>query len=67
MFIALPLDDKEVPSTAEGRIKIIDKILEEARKVGYGAQDMVVDGLVMTVSSDQKASIETLKVIRICR
>ncbi|WP_341876263.1 homocysteine S-methyltransferase family protein [Defluviitalea saccharophila] len=63
MFIALPLDDKEVPSTAEGRIKIIDKILEEARKVGYGAQDMVVDGLVMTVSSDQKASIETLKVI----
>lgn len=63
MFIALPLDDKEVPSTAEGRIKIIEKILEEAKKVGFGEPDMVVDGLVMTVSSDQKASLETLKVI----
>ncbi|WP_058486488.1 homocysteine S-methyltransferase family protein [Defluviitalea phaphyphila] len=63
MFIALPLDDKEVPSTAKGRIAIIDKILKEAKKVGCNKEDMVVDGLVMTVSSDNKAPIETLKVI----
>lgn len=63
MFIALPLNDKEVPSTAKKRIEIIHRILEEAKKVGYGPEDMVVDGLVMTVSSDQGAAVETLKVI----
>ncbi|NLK21338.1 MAG: dihydropteroate synthase [Epulopiscium sp.] len=63
MFIALPLNDKEVPSTAEKRIEIINRILKEAKGIGYGPEDMVVDGLVMTVSSDQKASIETLKVV----
>jgi 5-methyltetrahydrofolate--homocysteine methyltransferase len=63
MFIALPLNDKEVPSTSNKRIEIINEILEQAKKVGYCEEDMVVDGLVMTVSSDQKASIETLEVI----
>lgn len=63
MFIALPLDDQEIPATAEGRIKVLDRILEEAKKIGYGPQDMVVDGLVMTVSADQKASLTTLGVI----
>ncbi|NLJ87263.1 MAG: dihydropteroate synthase [Epulopiscium sp.] len=63
MFIALPLNDKEVPATAEKRIEIINEILEEAKKVAYGPEDMVVDGLVMTVSSDEKAPIETLKVV----
>lgn len=63
MFIALPLNNKEVPATAEKRIQIINEILEEAKKVGYGPEDMIVDGLVMTVSSDEKAPIETLKVV----
>jgi len=63
MFIALPLNDEGVPETAEKRIQIINEILEEAKKVGYGPEDMVVDGLVMTVSSDEKAAQETLKVV----
>ena len=66
MFILLPLSDEGVPATAEERYKVINSVYDIASKLGYGKNDLVVDGLVMTVSSDQKAAIETLKVIDWC-
>jgi len=66
MFILLPLSDEGVPSTAEERYDVINRVYEEAVKYGYEKKDIVVDGLVMTVSSDQKAALETLKVIDWC-
>lgn len=64
MFILLPLGDGGVPETAAERCKIIREVFEEASKYGYTKNDIVIDGLVMTVSSDQKAAMETLEVIR---
>lgn len=66
MFILLPLSDEGVPATAEERYNVINEVYGEAAKYGYEKKDIVVDGLVMTVSSDQKAAIETLKVIDWC-
>lgn len=66
MFILLPLSDEGVPATAEERYTVIKTVFESAAKYGYEKNDIVVDGLVMTVSSDQKAAIETLKVIDWC-
>ncbi|TYQ15767.1 UNVERIFIED_CONTAM: 5-methyltetrahydrofolate--homocysteine methyltransferase [Acetivibrio alkalicellulosi] len=66
MFILLPLNDEGVPQRAEDRFKIIEDVYEEAVKYGFSKEDIVVDGLVMTVSSDQNAAIETLKVIKWC-
>lgn len=66
MFILLPLSDEGVPATAEERYEVINRVYDIASKYGYGKNDIVVDGLVMTVSSDQKAAIETLKVIDWC-
>ena len=63
MFILLPLSDEGVPSTAEERYTIINEVYERAKKYGYEKKDIVVDGLVMTMASDQKAALETLKVI----
>jgi len=63
MFILLPITEKGVPETAEKRIVIIKKIFKEAQKYGFEKKDIVIDGLVMTVSSNQKAAKETLKVI----
>ncbi|HOJ63889.1 MAG TPA: homocysteine S-methyltransferase family protein [Spirochaetota bacterium] len=63
MFILLPLDDDEIPKTKEGRIKIVEKVFAKAKEYGYSKDDIVIDGLVMTVSSDQNAAIETLKFI----
>lgn len=37
-----------------------------AQAFGYQKWDIIVDGLVMTVSADQKAAMETLKVIEWC-
>ena len=66
MFILLPLNDKEIPKTASGKIKIVKEIFNEAQKYGYTKDDITVDGLVMTVSSDQSAAKETLELINWC-
>ncbi len=66
MIIALPLDGKGVPEKAEQRCAIIDRIFKEALKYGYTKNDIVADGLVMTVSSNQDAALQTLNVIRWC-
>ena len=66
MFIALPLTDDEIPKTADGRKAVLDKILAEADKYGFTRNDIVVDGIVMTVSADQDAAKQTLRFINIC-
>jgi 5-methyltetrahydrofolate--homocysteine methyltransferase len=66
VFIALPLNDDGIPAAAESRFEIIQAIFAKAAEAGYTKSDMVVDGLVMTVSADQKAALESLKVIDWC-
>ncbi len=63
MFILLPVGDDEIPETAERRRKFVDRIAKAAEKLGYAKDDMIVDGLTMAVSSDQKAPAETLETI----
>lgn len=62
-FILLPVDDNGVPEKAEDRIEIIEKVYEKAKEFGYTKSDFLIDGLVLTVASNQKASLETLEVI----
>lgn len=66
MFILLPVNDEGVPESAQERINIIKDVYREARKLGFKKEDILVDGLVMTVASDKNAAIETLKVISWC-
>jgi 5-methyltetrahydrofolate--homocysteine methyltransferase len=66
VFIALPLNDDGIPATAAGRFELIKQIFARAAQYGYTKEDMVVDGLVMTVSADWEAAAETLKVIEWC-
>jgi 5-methyltetrahydrofolate--homocysteine methyltransferase len=63
MFILLPLTDDELPAKAEKRVEIIKDIYGKAEKLGFRRQDILVDGLVMTVSSKPEAAKETLKTI----
>ena len=64
MFIMLPLTDDELPAEADQRIEIIKDIFSKAEKLGYRKQDILVDGLVMTVSSKPEAAKETLNTIK---
>ncbi len=66
MFIILPIGEQGVPERAEQRIDLVKYVYEEAKKYGFDKQDLIVDGLVLTVSSNQKAAVETLKVIDWC-
>ncbi len=63
MFILLPLTDGEIPATAAGRAAIVRKVYGAARRYGYTKEDIVVDGLVMTVAANPEAPGETLKTV----
>jgi len=66
MFILLPLDEKGIPQKAVERKQIAGKVYDRAAEYGFEKGDIIVDGLVMTVSADQKAARETLELIRWC-
>lgn len=63
MFILLPLTDKEIPCSFAGRKKIIENVFNEVQKLGIPKENIVIDGLVMAVSSDPGSAEETLKTI----
>lgn len=64
MIVVLPLDDNGIPETTEERIQVAEDIMATAQKIGYEKRDFVVDGLVMTVSADPNAAIDTLNLIQ---
>lgn len=65
--IVLPVGDGFIPETAATRMEIVEKIVEAAARVGLGLEDLLVDGLAMTVSADASAGLATLETIRRCR
>lgn len=60
VVVALTLDENGIPATAEGRIKIAERILERAAEHGIDKKDIIFDTLAMTVSADNRAAIATL-------
>ncbi len=63
MFIGLPLTDAGIPETAAERIGVVETLMDHAAPLGYHTDDLVVDGLVMTISSSPGAARETLELI----
>ncbi len=67
VLIALTLDENGIPETAEGRIKIAEKIIAEAEKYGIKKKNIIFDTLAMAVSADSNsanACLDSLKHIR---
>lgn len=65
--VALALDENGIPPTAEERMKIVDKIIITADSYGIKRQDIIFDALTLTISSQQKEALETLKTIRLIK
>ncbi len=65
--IGLTMDDDGIPNDPEQRLDIAEKILERAAKLGIGAEDVVIDPLVLTVGADSDAGMVTLRTIEMVR
>jgi 5-methyltetrahydrofolate--homocysteine methyltransferase len=63
MFIGLPLTDAGIPETCGERIGVLETLMRHAEPLGLTTDDLVVDGLVMTISSSPGAAMETLNLI----
>jgi 5-methyltetrahydrofolate--homocysteine methyltransferase len=63
VVVCLCLDENGIPETAEGRIKIAEKIIKTAESYGINKKDLAVDALVMTISTNKMNAVETLKVV----
>ena len=63
MFILLPLADEGIPEAVDGRIELVEKVFTEAQKYGYEREDLALDALIMTVSSNQSAAKVSLDLI----
>lgn len=63
VVVCLCLDENGIPETADGRIKVAQKIINTAAEYGIDKKDLIVDALAMTISTDTKNAIETLKAV----
>jgi 5-methyltetrahydrofolate--homocysteine methyltransferase len=65
--IGLTLDENGIPDTAEERFKIAEKILDAALSYGIPKEDVLIDSLVLTASTNQKAVMETINTIKLVK
>jgi len=61
--IGLVMDDEGIPATPEARLRVAEKIVERAARLGVPVEDVIIDPLVMAVGSDSQAGLVTLDTI----
>lgn len=64
VVVALALDEKGIPDTAQGRLEIADKIYKKALEYGIEKKNIVVDALCLTISSDSQGAVTTLETVK---
>jgi cobalamin-dependent methionine synthase I len=62
--IALAMDDKGIPTDAEGRLAIIQRLVGETRQAGISDGQVYVDPLVMTIGASGNAGRIALATVR---
>jgi 5-methyltetrahydrofolate--homocysteine methyltransferase len=67
LVVCLTLDENGIPTTADERVKIAEKIISRAMEYGIDKKDLIFDTLAMAVSADPGAARETLKALNIIK
>lgn len=67
VVVALTLDESGIPKTAEGRVEIARKILNEAKKYNIDKKDIIFDTLAMTISADTSSAMATLDALKVIK
>ncbi|MBQ8227916.1 MAG: homocysteine S-methyltransferase family protein [Clostridia bacterium] len=65
--VALTLDENGIPPTAKDRLEVAKRIVNEAEKYGISKDDILIDCLVLTVSTNQSMVKETLKAVSLVK
>lgn len=63
--IALCMDDDGIPETPEGRLKVLNQIIERAAQFGIPIENIVADPLALTMGSDSQAGYVTLQTMKL--
>jgi 5-methyltetrahydrofolate corrinoid/iron sulfur protein methyltransferase len=53
--VALCMDDKGIPTTAEGRLEVIRRVIEATRAAGVPDEKLYIDPLAMTIATNTEA------------
>ncbi|MGM9521416.1 MAG: homocysteine S-methyltransferase family protein [Oscillospiraceae bacterium] len=61
--VGLTLDENGIPDSAEERLEIARKIVSRAESMGIPKEDVLIDCLVLTVSTNQSLAMQTLKAV----
>lgn len=67
VVVCLTLDKSGIPESAEGRIKIAEKIINTAKEYGIDKKDLIIDTLAMTVSTGAENAKRTLQALSYVR
>jgi 5-methyltetrahydrofolate--homocysteine methyltransferase len=63
-LVCLCLDEDGIPETVEGRLKIARKIVGRAAQYGIPKKNLVMDALVLTISTGKENANVTLETLR---
>ncbi|NIS83212.1 MAG: dihydropteroate synthase [Anaerolineales bacterium] len=61
--IGLTIDEGGIPSDVDGRTLIAERILERAVKIGIPEEDVILDPLVLAISTDHNAGVIAFRTI----
>lgn len=64
VVVCLCLDEQGIPETIEGRVEIAKKIAKRAEEYGIPRKNLVMDALVLTISTGQENAKITLEALR---
>lgn len=67
LVVALTLDENGIPSTAQGRMEIVEKIYKTAEEYGIAKKDIIIDPLAMSISAEADSAKVTLESLRLIR
>ncbi|MGH4050113.1 MAG: homocysteine S-methyltransferase family protein [Clostridium sp.] len=65
--IGLTIDEDGIPPTAEGRLKVAEKIIKRAAEFGIDKSDIIIDCLVLTASAQQSEVKETIRAVQLVK
>ena len=64
VLVCLCLDESGIPETVEGRLRVAEKLVKTAAEYGIPRKNLVIDALVLTISTGQDNANVTLETMR---